>query len=274
MELTLKPSPKNTFPFGGILVKGDALKLWVKEIQFMNLSLYDIGVYPIPNTIPNSIWGCLIIPIGKIDRTHIGKHELCQKVAPTLFIPERSTLHPSLAASDIEKLFTKAIHILHPEFGLVELTEPLKFDELFLEPTIQPLQIVKPHPSVFMPRLVKNFQIQPVSPEEVLKNMEQTMFPKKEEMPEKPLNIFEKGKLEFYKLFFTKEKTTPGTSSNPSEKTGLMTTIQSMLQSFSKKGSKWLDNLQEDFEDLEKRNQKQIDKLMDLFKTNPLEALK
>jgi hypothetical protein len=36
----------------------------------------------------------------------------------------------------------------------------------------------------------------------------------------------------------------------------------------------WVNGLQQDFEELERRNQKHLDRLMKLFKNNPLEALK
>lgn len=38
--------------------------------------------------------------------------------------------------------------------------------------------------------------------------------------------------------------------------------------------TKWIDKMKEDFEDLEARNQKEIEKLLDLLKKNPSEALK
>ncbi|OFY83690.1 MAG: hypothetical protein A3F72_12815 [Bacteroidetes bacterium RIFCSPLOWO2_12_FULL_35_15] len=206
MELKIKPHHKNNFPLGGILIKNASVVFWIKEIQFLKLNLKEIQIYPIPDTIANTIWGCLIVNQKKINTHSIGKNELCQMVSPNLFIPEKSILHPIITIAEIEKLFPSTKHVIHPEFGLVELTEELNFEKLIQKPILKSYYITKPHESVFIPKKIKSFQVMPLSSEEILKNLEENVFPKKEKMKDKPLSLYEKGKLSFYKMLFTKKK--------------------------------------------------------------------
>src|ERR1700761_8084029 len=80
--------------------------------------------------------------------------------------------------------------------------------------------------------------------------MEENTFPQKKEFNDKPLGWGEKIKLGLLKLLF-------GSSDK------IKASENRIIQS-----------LQEKLEDLERRNQSEVEKLMELFKNNPDEALK
>jgi tetratricopeptide (TPR) repeat protein len=187
-------------------------------------------------------------------------------VFPNLFIPERSDLFPQLTQTELQRLFSTKC-LAHPDIGFVDLTEELDFTSLIELPVKTPLQIIKPHSPAYIPSTIKSFQVQPIPKEEVLKNLSDNIFPKHEKMKDQPLNPLEKLRLGLYNLMFRKEKASDGKSSIG--KTGLGSRIQSLF--YSAKG--W-QNLEKDFEDLEQRNQKKMDRLMDLLKNNPEEGLK
>jgi len=246
---------------------------WIKEMQRMQLHVNDIHMYPIPDNVPNTISGCLIIPGGKINKQLIGKNELCQAVSPTLFIPERARLFPMLSEIEIEKMFASAVHLFHPEFGLIELTETFNAEKLLQKPVMKSYYVTKPAESIFIPAGIKSFQIEQVSPEEIIKNLEEKIFPKKEPMPDKPLTILEQGKLLLYKALLTGyNKGLKVSLDNAGEKKWWQSKV-SLLNSFFK-DNKLLGRIKEDFEDLEDRNRNEVEKLMDLLKSNPEEALK
>lgn len=274
MVLKIRPYHKNIFPIGGLLIKGSSVAIWIKEIQLLQLSLKSIQIYPIPDTTANSIWGCLVMGVSKLDSRQIGINELCQQVSDNFFIPEKSIIYPSITLDEIEGIFPCTKHVIHPEFGLVELTAELNLGEVILVPTEQSCRVVKPKESVFIPKQIKSFQIKPVSPEDVLKNLEENIFPKMERMKTDPLSIFEKGKLLFYKMLFTQTKSEGYNSSLATGKTNFWAKVESIINTIAKKERKWINNLQQDFENLSQRNQKELDKLMDLLKSNPEEALK
>ncbi|AYB32194.1 hypothetical protein [Chryseolinea soli] len=272
MELKIIPYDKNTYPLSAILIRGASAITWVKALQALQLVLTNIQVYPIPNVTPNVLWGCLAVTNGPLDKTQAGRHELCQVVTPNLFIPEKSALFPAMTEGEMEKMFSSGRHIIHPDFGLVELTEEVDFNTLVAGFTQQEVIVTKPAPSTFIPQTIRSFHIQTPPPEEVLKNLTENIFPKKENMQNKPLSLFEKLKLQFYRTLFTKTKgegNTPASVKPTSWGSRLAGIMEKLFPSKNR-----FDKLLMDFEDLEKRNQKHVERLMDMLKNDPEEALK
>ncbi len=271
MELQIKLSGKNIYPIGGFLIKSPLVSEWLEQIELLDLTLADIQVFAIPNTTANSIWGCFVIS-ADFDKTKIGKNQLCQKVITNLYIPEKAALFPSLSIVEIDALFEKGKHIIHPEFGLVTLTEKVDWQQLIITPKFEQINSVKPNAGVYIPNVIKSFQLKPVSPEEMLKQLDEKAFPKKQKMPNEELNILEKLKLLGLKTLFNSKK--EGTKTT-SEKTPLLNALENISNKlFKNRNGNWSENLQQDFEELEKRNQAAIDQFLEMLKNNPEEALK
>jgi hypothetical protein len=276
MELSIKPSPTNSYPLHGILVKDASAAAWLTAIKQMSLQLNDIRVYPIPGLEANTIWGCLILCHHKTDSRMAGKHELCQLLTPHLLIPEKAVLYPALDIREVEKLVPSQLHIFHPEFGLAELTEELNLKELIAEPELRSYHVTQPEKPVFVPMQVRSFQVKPLPPEEVLKQMEEHLFPKTEEMPKDELTKVEQARLKFYEVLYGKKdkdgkpvsEGAEGLAGRYGEKLG------ALLGSLIPKNSGLSERMQKDFEELQRRNQAEIEKLMELFRNNPDEALK
>lgn len=131
MELRIKPYHKNTYPFGGLLIKHASVAFWMKALSQMQMKEEDILIYPIPGKTANTIWGCMVLTNQLLDAHIAGKHELCQRVTEKLFIPEKAILYPPMNDTEIDTLFNTGRHIIHPEFGLVELTDALNTKTLF-----------------------------------------------------------------------------------------------------------------------------------------------
>lgn len=274
MELVIKPHSNNNFALGGLLIKGTSVRQWLLEIQLLAFNLNEVHIYPIPNTEPNSIWGCLVAVDGDLTKRRIDKHELCQLMYSHLFVPERSILHPLLSKTEIEKFFGATKHIIHPEFGLVELTEELNLMNLVVETLQKQLAVRSPVATVPIPKKIRSFQVHPPPQEDILKNLEEKVFPKSEKMEDKPLSLLEQGRLSFYKLLFQKREGHNKDNGQPVERTSIGAKVESFFKSIFNKHPKWINQIEKDFENLEKRNQKQIDRLMDLFQNDPDEALK
>lgn len=246
------------------------MREWLLEIQQLSFSLEELKMFPIPDVVPNSIWGCLVIVDQELDGRSVGKHELCQRISPTFYIPEKSTVHPYLTESDKATLFAKSTHILHPEFGLVELDESFNVEDILLIPRERIQHIIQPEEATFIPTTIKSFQLRSTGPETILEDLEKS-FPKNEPLPNKPLNSIEKARRTFYKAFF-QEPPPPNTENIRMTKLGKK--LKQLLTGTLGTENVWLRRMEKDFEDLEKRNQKQLDKLLDLLKDNPAEALK
>ncbi len=269
MELRIKLHDKNNYPLGGILVKGSSIAHWVRQIQGMGLCLANVSTYPIPDTTPNSIWGCFVVYNVEKTKIDIGKNSYCQSINHILYIPEKTVLYPSLTQAEISKLFLGKPHLLHPEFGLVELIEAISWEAHIARNQFVSIQSRQPAPSVFIPKQIKSFQVKSVPADEVLKNLEEKTFPKQEKLEDNPLNPFEEAKLLFYRQLFEKKE------AEKTEKTDLLSTLESIKNLFSpRQDNQWTKEMQEEYEELERRNQSQIEKLLDLLKKNPQEALK
>ncbi len=284
MELSLKPSQNNAFPLNGILVKGTSVKNWLLEIQRMGLSLAKLKVYPVPGMTANSVWGCFILPESGISQVDLERNELCQQVSGSFFIANKSELFPVMTAAEMQKMFGQPIWLMHPETGLVELKEALNLSDLIRLPELSSIRVIRPDSTPFVPKEIKSFQIAPVDVEKALEKLEETFFPKREKMEDKPLSFFEKVKLQFYKLQFNKKEgnkksttTTPvsGSTKKIGEPNGFGKLLGFLMIPFMKgKEKNYHDETRENLEDLEKRNQKQLDKLLDMLRNNPDEALK
>lgn len=273
MKLRIKPIDHNVHPLGGILIQGASVAHWIKEIQCIGLTLAAVQVYPIPDTRANSIWGCLVVwPVVKRS-LDIGRNRYCQLVNQHLFIPEHCDLYPWLSTGELEKLLGGKQHILHPEFGLAALTGTIDWATVVNKPEEQPVHIAKPANSLFIPKQIRTFQVKPMSPEASLEALEAQHFPKQQTFNDNPLNILEKGKLVFYKQLFSRKGAT-GKAGSDIEKTPLLSKMESLRQLFTSKPGKWVEDMQVNFEELERRNQKHLDRLMELFKNDPEEALR
>lgn len=238
----------------------------------MGLSLDGLTVYPVPGDSANSVWGCLLTSGTDIAKTDVGRNMFCQLISTTLYIPERSLLYPTLSAAETDQLFKGKKHVLHPEFGLVELEEPVDWKRLIaLLVEIKPA-IYEPAPIPFIPTLVRTLHIKPSSPEETLDALEKD-FPEPKEFTDKPLSVFEKMKLSLYRTLFTKKTAHSETGQDPAAHAWLLSRLESIKNLFPERMGNWISQLQLKYEELERRNQKRVDRLMELLKEKPHEAL-
>jgi hypothetical protein len=273
MILRIQPCSKNTFPLQGILIKSNDLKHWLYMLQNLEIDLDTVPVYAIPDNNPNSIWGCFVVLKNVILNEFKLQHvQFCQSINDTLFIPEFSTLYPKISPSEIANLFSKCPHIFHPEFGLFELENPINWQDVLEIPLEENCVITAPHIAAFQPQIIRKIEIKALPPEDILKNMEENTFPKKETFADKPLNWKEKIKFQLLKSFFKTTETRDG--ERKTEKSNWFTAIALLLDKILPNSGKLLEQIENDFNDLEKRNQSEIEKLMQLFKNNPEEALK
>jgi MoxR-vWA-beta-propeller ternary system domain bpX3 len=287
MELQVKPSPHNKFPLQGILIKGVSALYWLQEIQRMGFSLDQVQVFPLPSKELNSVWGCLVTMPKEQKHLDISPHAYCQLAYHLLFLPERADIFPTLSLEELGRLFLQKKHIFHPDFGWVELSEYLEWSTLLQLPDALPTQAIQPKLAPYIPTAIRGFQVYSGGAKEVLENMENNLFPHKSELENQPLTPAEKGKLWLLKQLFQ-----PGNNSNSAGRgrpiggssdggygggfsggSGF-SGLEKLFGLFFGIDAAFTQKLRASMEELEKRNQKQVDRLLDLFKNDPFEALK
>lgn len=279
MKLEVKISTLNHYPLRGFFIKGTLPQHWLIELQSLNFNLKQVELYPIPDNSANSIWGCLVLANETLTSKDVGKHELSQAVFPNFYIPEKTNLNTNISKNDRTQLFPdegSGIHTYHPAIGFAHLEKALNWQNLLALPKEKYRYIFQPAKRVFIPSKIKSYQLKAVEPEAVINNLEHNVFPEKKPMPDEKLNLYEKLKFAVYKLLFKQEKNGQQTGIKQKTKpTFFLKLLDRLSESlFPKKLDDWATKMQKDFEELSQRNKKEVDKLLDMLKANPEEALK
>lgn len=270
MQLAVQPNKGNIYPLAGLVIKGNDVRLWLQQLHLSGISLALTQVYAIPGSKVNTIWGCLaVLPQGH--SVDAGKNRYCQLVYNQLFIPEQALLFPALLQHELVKLLGSNLHFLHPETGLVTLEQPVNWQQLLVLPEKAASAITLPSQGVYLPTAVKSLQIQADAPEDTLRQLEQESFPAQQSLEQQPLNWREKLWLAILRLFFKQvSPKTSGTGKTP--KNNWWQKIKNWFK--RTKTPQWVQKLEQNYEALEERNKKQVDKLLEMFEKNPEEALK
>lgn len=177
MLLTLKITKNNSFPIAGIVIKHTSPKYWLEQMEWMGLKLEHIKAYALPSfEKANELYGCLVI-VEKNKVKNIGKNSYVQLVANKLFIPELTTIFPSVAKEEWEPLFPKNKFILLHDINLFELEEEIEWASLLEIPNPVNVEITKPHKGVFIPNKITSYRVE-IDEE---KYLEELLNPKSEE---------------------------------------------------------------------------------------------
>ena len=271
MQLQVKPQPKNAYPIGAVLIRSSSVKYWMEQIQQMGLNPALCKAYPVPGQTANSVWACLVVFQGA-DRPQAGSDQYCQVINDRLFIPENTGLYPKVDNQEIEKLLGKKPYFFHPETGLAELSDEIGWEELLELQVDEECSVVPPAEGVFIPGTIRRLEVIALPPDEALEHMEQQSFPKQEEFKDKPLSFAERIRLKLLRGLLNSNNADMGEAREPSGFMKFMDSIGRMLG--LNKNNEWLDKLGRDYESLEQRSKDELQKLMDLFRSNPEEALK
>lgn len=295
MQLQFKQAKKNNFPLQAVLIKGNIIQKWISEIDAMDIiaqKIYPISNFSKKEEEKDGFFGCLVVFASedKLNKEKFRNNQLCQLVGTTLFLPEYTTIFPLLNEKELWDLCGENQYIFHPDFNLIELSDYVNLKDLLkigmptkdFQNSFKPK---KPAKSVSIPKEVRAFQVKPISAEDYLQHLEETIFPKDRDAAQKeadffnnkPLSFWEKEKLNLLKKAFGDRKDIKkDKDGNPIlGDSNILHTLGKLKGVFSNESDQeFINNLYQSYEELEKRNQSKIDKLMELFETNPEEALK
>lgn len=278
MQLKVQPSNSNLYPLSGFFLAGAQVTAWLEALQTSGLSLGQVVVYPLPGKQANSIWGCYIETQNLAQVKYQGLHTYAQSIEGLLVVPEHSQLFPKLSLAELQGLFKNGKTVYHPEVGFYELGEPVAWEELLAVPEEADVTVQIPEDPAFVPQRILSFRIKPSPEEESLAELEKPQYPDKDGLSDKPLSTLEKARLSLYKAL-KGGKAVGGSSSGAAE--GITTGVGGafgifggLLAGLGGLGQKWMDRMEQDMDDLENRNKKTLDKLMDMIKKDPEEGLK
>lgn len=158
MELRIKPFPKNIYPKKGLLIRGSSPMVWLQEMEMLGINLSQIRSYAIPANSPNVLYGCFLVFTDDVPQ-EIGRNSYFQCVDNRLFIPENTTFYPKINPEDWAQLDSRFL-VIHPEFGLVKLSEEIDWISLLQQPGIINESIRKPLNGVSVPQKIESYTVE------------------------------------------------------------------------------------------------------------------
>lgn len=158
MELRIKPFPKNNYPKKGLLIKGSSPVVWLQEMETLGINLSQVRSYAIPANSPNVLYGCFLI-FNDHAPQETGRNAYFQSVDDRLFIPENTIFYPKINPEDWAQLDSRFL-IMHPEFGLVKLSEEIDWISLIQQPETIKENIKRPLNGVSIPQKIENYTVE------------------------------------------------------------------------------------------------------------------
>ncbi|WP_419868665.1 APC family permease [Chryseobacterium sp. CT-SW4] len=157
MEFRIKPFPKNTYPRKGLLIKGSSPFIWFEEMDFLGIELDKVRSFAIPSKEPDVLYGCFII----MDKTsyEVGKNPIFQCVENKMFIPENTVYYPKMNPGEWQNIDAELM-IMHPDFGLVKLSEPIDWGALLEGSEKLDVNIRKPLNGVKIPQKIESYTVE------------------------------------------------------------------------------------------------------------------
>lgn len=158
MELRIKPFPKNNYPKKGLLIRGSSPVVWLQEMEILGIDLNLVRSFAIPANSPNVLYGCFLI-FNDYAPQEIGRNAYFQCVDDRLFIPENTTFYPKINPEDWAQLDSRFL-IMHPEFGLVKLSEEIDWISIIQQPGTINKSVRRPLNGVSIPQKIKSYTVE------------------------------------------------------------------------------------------------------------------
>jgi hypothetical protein len=265
MELTLKRHEKDPYPICGFFIEGDKLTAWIEAVDRLGLDPAHIKLYGLPSRVPNVLWGCLVMTAAELSPDQLGPLAFAHLAAGRLIVPSKSLVIPELTDYDLERLFRADSYVLHPEFGLFKLTDPLSLSDNFTAGEVPTMNSLRPADYSVASGEILAFSLAASSREDIERALDSGVA--REKLEDTPLSLAEKLRLKLYESLMTIDGDDATLSS-------LGDKLQRLAAKLGMSGEDAHKNLLEDFKKLQERNKKEVDKLLGLMQKDPEAALR
>ena len=283
MQLTLNRHEKDPYPACGFFIEGDSLRAWIATLDRLGLDPTNLQLHGLPTREANVVWGCLVLTKTLPTIEQLGPLATAHLAAGRLVVPAKSIVVPELTDYDLERLFRNDTYVLHPDFGLVKLTEPLSLSDHFDPGEITELATRRPADYAPASGDILSFSIA-ASPAELIEEALNAGV-EREDLKDKPLNLAEKLRLKLYRSVLGAANAgagiggggaagaaAGGKSSGGGD--GRASKLQQLAAKLGLSGAEAIGKMLADLNDLEERNRREVDKLLDLMKKDPESALR
>ena len=265
MQLTLKRDVRDSYPACGFFVEGHDVGKWIATLDRLALDPRQCTLYGLPTREANVVWGLLVLTERMPDPGALGPLATAHRATAGLIVPGKSRVVPHLTAYDRERLFGEDVYVLHPEFGLVKLTEPVRLrdhvqlNKVRVAPTRRPADFARPSGEVL------SFSVAASTEEQLNQQLDGGVD--REKLKDKPLSFAEKLRLKLYRSVL-------GTGKDGKVPPGSEDKLRKLAGQFGHTGQDAVDRAMQDYEDLQERNKKEVDKLLGMMERDPEGALR
>ncbi|MEM1318629.1 MAG: hypothetical protein AAGG75_00165 [Bacteroidota bacterium] len=282
IQLTLKYHPQQQRAAAAVFIRGQNPEDWLPIINRWGLPLSKLRAYALPASRQSpEVAGLLLsfpgeeVPEAASWLPAYGWH------GPRLCLPVNAQLYPSLSDEELEGLLLYDFQVFHPSIGLVGFaqSDQIDFSDYLLYPLPKEVNWKKAHPGLPLRPKLRNISMPKTPPEELLENLGAEIDQKpleelpgldKEENPESLTNKLRRAALRRAlglsdKLNDALDKLPQGQGGGGGDITG--PSSPGLLDRFDSWARRQL-------ADLDNQRDKEIRRLMDLFKDNPEEALR
>lgn len=279
MELQLQYNSNWSSPAFAALLPGGNITEWLKQVSNWNLDPADISCYVLPQSVASLKPAALFVVFH--NPAQIKNIELLcpyTRIGKRLYIPCNATLFPKVTEDELNKLLLWPIQVFHPSIGLVGFEESSRLDmaSLFHYPELKNTSWNFADPGFADRPLLQQIMVMPVAAETIMdeiktgigqKPIEEIIPPEEKNNPLID-NLFNTAKLLLFlpifgviKLadFFLKPLNNNGNESGSNEP-GLLQRLQNWIA--------------ENIDELQKKRDKELKRLSDLFDTDTDEALR
>lgn len=269
MELRLTSFHRDVHPgAAGFFIEGGSLEAWIAVLDRLGLPMAAVELHGLPTRKANEIWGCLVLTSSANHPAELGPLASAHTIGNQLIVPGKCRVIPELTPYDLERLFGADTYVLHPDVGLFKLTKALKLAELLDPGALPELETARPADHYVALGEIRSFSVAPTPPEALQLELNAKTDPDK--FPDRPLSLGEKLRLRLYKSILIND----GEDGKGVRLSQEGSTLQGVASLLGIGGSDLHDKLVKDFEHLQERNKKEIDKLLDLMKKDPEAALR
>jgi MoxR-vWA-beta-propeller ternary system domain bpX3 len=281
MKLTLQNKAITAPPqylASAAFIRGNSPNKWLSEISRWGVSLSQIDCYVVPESAQSMNPAGLFVVIKKQDKLNfedIIEPYVC--VSGAMYMPVGTQLYPPMSEVELKKILVWEVQLYHPTFGFVGFTKKDRIDLISLINLPNPLETAwnkAKSGTPFRPPLTEIY-LKPVTVEEVLSSITDSVQKKPlSEIPEDETNESSdlskllddlkrnilKGAMSALESLSQMGSNTEGGSSGGSNQEGI--------------GDKFYNWVKNQLENLEKKRNDEINRLLNLFDKDMDEALK
>lgn len=264
-------------------IRGNSPDIWLREIDSWDIALNELEFYLIPESIDsNKAVGLFVVFKSKDKIQDLKFNDPYNLIADKLYIPINSEVFPAISNEEINKYLIWDVQVFHPAIGLIGFKNSERLDLKNLlsfssekhriwslahsgipnKPRLISIEVIKPTPEEVLD-LIKN----------AISNKPLSSIPDDKQQGKPSSSVMESIKRSLFSgtLSITQKIRDSAENINSNLDTNSASNQSNSSDSLFNRFENWLEK---NLDDINKKRNNEIERLLDLFEKDPSEALK